>query len=142
MPLTALDPTSALVVIDLQKGIVGLPTVHAMDGILHNARALADAFRGHGLPVVLVNVAGGGQRKQHLPAIGRMRPPLDQALLLQIGQGGAHRLRLHRLGAGEIRGRHAACLVQPGQRRELRPGQFARIGFGAQPAHQLPDRQR
>jgi hypothetical protein len=28
MPLTKLDITAALVVIDLQKGVVGLPTVH------------------------------------------------------------------------------------------------------------------
>jgi hypothetical protein len=28
MPLTKLDTTAALVVIDLQKGVVGLPTVH------------------------------------------------------------------------------------------------------------------
>jgi hypothetical protein len=28
MPLTSLDTTAALILIDLQKGIVGLPTVH------------------------------------------------------------------------------------------------------------------
>ena len=28
MPLTKLDTTATLVVIDLQKGVVGLPTVH------------------------------------------------------------------------------------------------------------------
>jgi nicotinamidase-related amidase len=59
MAITKLDAKTALVLIDLQKGIVGMPTVHAMDAILRNARALADAFRGRGLPVVLVNVAGG-----------------------------------------------------------------------------------
>ena len=30
MPLTKLDTTAALIVIDLQKGIVGLPTVHPL----------------------------------------------------------------------------------------------------------------
>jgi nicotinamidase-related amidase len=59
MAMTELDAKTALILIDLQKGIVGMPTVHAMDGILHNARALADAFRRRGLPVVLVNVTGG-----------------------------------------------------------------------------------
>lgn len=59
MAITELDAKTALILIDLQKGIVGMPTVHAMDGILQNARALAAAFRGRGLPVVLVNVAGG-----------------------------------------------------------------------------------
>ena len=34
MPLTKLDTTPALVVIDLQKGIVGLPTVHPTGEII------------------------------------------------------------------------------------------------------------
>ena len=58
MPLTKLDDTSALVVIDLQKGIVGLPCAHPADEIVGRAARLAGAFRGRGLPVVLVNVAG------------------------------------------------------------------------------------
>jgi nicotinamidase-related amidase len=59
MALTTLDPKTALIVIDLQKGIVALPTVHPIDAVVQQAGALADAFRHHGLPVVLVNVAGG-----------------------------------------------------------------------------------
>ena len=59
MALTTLDAKAALVVIDLQKGIVALPTAHPVAAVVKHARALADAFRGHGLPVVLVNVAGG-----------------------------------------------------------------------------------
>lgn len=59
MALTTLDAKTALVVIDLQKGIVALPTAHPVAAVVKHARALADAFRGHGLPVVLVNVAGG-----------------------------------------------------------------------------------
>src|SRR5487761_1890553 len=58
MPLTKLDTTAALVVIDLQKGIVGLPTVHPAAEIVSRAARLARAFRERGLPVVLVNVAG------------------------------------------------------------------------------------
>lgn len=58
MPITELDPVTALVVIDLQRGIVGYPTVHPMAGVVANAVALARAFRARGLPVVLVNVAG------------------------------------------------------------------------------------
>jgi len=56
MPLTALDPTAALVVIDLQKGIVGLPTVDPAAEIVGRSAQLARAFRERGLPVVLVNV--------------------------------------------------------------------------------------
>src|ERR1700751_4101502 len=59
MPVTTLDPKTALVVIDLQRGIVGLPTVHPTDEIVKQAGALADAFRRHRLPVVLVNLDGG-----------------------------------------------------------------------------------
>jgi nicotinamidase-related amidase len=59
MPVTTLDPKTALVVIDLQKGIVGLPTVHPTNEVVKRARELADAFRRQGLPVVLVNVDGG-----------------------------------------------------------------------------------
>ena len=58
MAATILDPKTALIVIDLQKGIVGLPTAHPASEVVKNASALADAFRSHGLPVVLVNVAG------------------------------------------------------------------------------------
>jgi nicotinamidase-related amidase len=59
MALTTLDARSALIIVDLQKGIVTRPTVHLMSEVLQRAGALADAFRGHGLPVVLVNVSGG-----------------------------------------------------------------------------------
>lgn len=58
MPLTKLDTTAALVVIDVQKGIVGMPTVHPAGEIIGRVAQLARAFREHGLPVVLVNVAG------------------------------------------------------------------------------------
>jgi nicotinamidase-related amidase len=44
MPLTKLD-TAALIVIDLQKGIVGLPTVHPTSEITARAAQLARAFR-------------------------------------------------------------------------------------------------
>jgi len=59
MTITTLDPKTALVVIDLQKGIVALPTAHPVNEVVKHAGELLDAFRSHGLPVVLVNVAGG-----------------------------------------------------------------------------------
>ncbi|MGO9167586.1 MAG: isochorismatase family protein [Candidatus Sulfotelmatobacter sp.] len=58
MPLAKLDTTAALVVIDLQKGIVGMPTVHPAGEVIGRVARLARAFRERGLPVVLVNVAG------------------------------------------------------------------------------------
>jgi nicotinamidase-related amidase len=59
MPVTTLDPTTALIVVDLQAGLAGMPTVHPFDAIVANAARLAGAFRAKKLPVVLVNVAGG-----------------------------------------------------------------------------------
>ena len=59
MALSKLDSQTALLVIDLQKGIVGLPTAHPMHEVVKHAGALAAEFRRRGLPVVLVNVAGG-----------------------------------------------------------------------------------
>ncbi len=58
MPLTKLDATAALIVIDLQKGIVGLSTVHPVGEIVSRAAQIAYAFREQGRPVVLVNVSG------------------------------------------------------------------------------------
>jgi nicotinamidase-related amidase len=59
MALTTLDPNTALIVIDLQKGIVSLPTAHETSGVIAQAQKLLAAFRRHKLPVVLVNVDRG-----------------------------------------------------------------------------------
>lgn len=56
MTATELDPRTALVLIDLQKGIVAAPTVQPAEQIVANATRLATAFRGADLPVVLVRV--------------------------------------------------------------------------------------
>jgi nicotinamidase-related amidase len=58
MPVTALDPNTALIIVDLQQGIVGASFVHPIDTVIEQSRALLRAFRERGLPVVLVNVAG------------------------------------------------------------------------------------
>jgi nicotinamidase-related amidase len=58
MPVTTLDPKTALIVIDLQKGIAALTGAHPMAEIIERSSALAAAFRRRGLPVVLVNATG------------------------------------------------------------------------------------
>jgi nicotinamidase-related amidase len=58
MALTTLDPPTALIVIDLQRGIVNGNFIHPIGDIIDRTRALIDAFREKNLPVVLVNVAG------------------------------------------------------------------------------------
>src|SRR5690348_18375315 len=57
MPVQDLDPRTALVLIDLQKGITAMPTVESGDLIVERAARLARAFRDRGLPVVRVRVA-------------------------------------------------------------------------------------
>ncbi|WP_327268388.1 isochorismatase family protein [Streptomyces sp. NBC_01218] len=58
MTATTLDARTALVVIDLQKGILDLPIIHSGEEIVARAARLAEAFRAKDLPVVLVHVTG------------------------------------------------------------------------------------
>ncbi|HEY9790441.1 MAG TPA: isochorismatase family protein [Candidatus Obscuribacterales bacterium] len=58
MAITTLDPKTALIVVDLQKGVVGRELAHSVQSVVQHAATLADAFRRHELPVVLVNVLG------------------------------------------------------------------------------------
>lgn len=74
MTVTVLDPKSTLIVIDLQRGIVSLPTAHPMHEVLEHVVALTEAFREHGLPVVLVNVAGGAPGRTEQPRGHRELP--------------------------------------------------------------------
>lgn len=58
MTLTAVDPKTALILVDLQKGVVRMAAGQPVEQVLERSAALASTFRRHGLPVVLVNVAG------------------------------------------------------------------------------------
>jgi nicotinamidase-related amidase len=80
MPLTQLDPIAALVVIDMQKGIVGMPTAHPASEIAGRVARLARAFRARDLPVVLVNVAGRAPGR--VDASFTFSPPPDWAELI------------------------------------------------------------
>jgi len=85
--LTALDLNTALIVVDLQKGIVGFSAVHSINGVIARTRALADAFRAHGLPVVLVNVTGGAPGRTEQPRRDMSALPDDFAeLVTELGQ--------------------------------------------------------
>ncbi|TDW54725.1 isochorismatase family protein [Kribbella pratensis] len=58
MSVTTLDPKTALVVIDLQNGVAALPgKPHSTADVIGKTVELADAFRKHDLPVVLVRVS-------------------------------------------------------------------------------------
>ena len=67
MTLSALDARTALIVIDLQKGILALAPADAIAPVVKNAASLAAAFRARQLPVVLVNVAGGAPGRTDQP---------------------------------------------------------------------------
>jgi nicotinamidase-related amidase len=57
MSAITIDERSALVLIDLQKGILALPILLSQDDIKNRARRLAAAFRATALPVVRVKLA-------------------------------------------------------------------------------------
>lgn len=75
MALTALDPNTALIIVDLQKGVVELPLVHPIDPVVERACCLLAAFRQRGLPVVLVNVTGGAPGRTERPRRSEPFPP-------------------------------------------------------------------
>ena len=81
MALTTLDPNTALILIDLQKGIVARDTrpFPSADVVAKGAR-LAKAFRAHKLPVVLVHVTGGAPGRNEQPP--QPTPPPDWAELV------------------------------------------------------------
>jgi nicotinamidase-related amidase len=68
MTVTTLDPKTALVVIDLQAGIVAAPVEpHAAVDVIARTVELATAFRERGLPVVLVRVTGQPDGSDQVP---------------------------------------------------------------------------
>jgi nicotinamidase-related amidase len=78
MAVTTLDPNTALILIDLQKGIVARDArPYPSADVVAKAAALAGAFRTKRLPVVLVHVTGGapGRNEQPKPPA----PPADWA---------------------------------------------------------------
>ncbi len=58
--VTQLDKNTALVLIDLQNGVMGLPLAHPVKDVVTNAARLVVAFRNARLPVVITNVNPGG----------------------------------------------------------------------------------
>jgi nicotinamidase-related amidase len=68
MAVTTLDPNTALLVIDLQKGIVARQTApYPAADVVAKASDLLKAFRTHKLPVVLVHVVGGAPGRNEQP---------------------------------------------------------------------------
>ncbi len=100
MAATKLDTTTALIVIDLQKGLVGMPTAHSVSAVVAQAARLAEAFRRHGLPVVLVNVAGVAPgRTEHARALGAFPDDWTELAAELNPQPGDHRVTKRTWGA-------------------------------------------
>jgi nicotinamidase-related amidase len=81
--ITALDKNTALVVIDLQDGVVKMNTAHPGAAIVRQSARLVEAFRRAGLPIVIVNVvpfgAPGGKVRTQAPGL-----PKDEASQKQM----------------------------------------------------------
>lgn len=100
MPLSTLDKTAALIVIDLQKGLVATPVIHPIDEVIERSAQLAHAFRERGLPVVLVNVAGGAPGRTDVARPEMSIPPDFIELVPHIAQHpGDILITKHRVGA-------------------------------------------
>ncbi|MGY5049890.1 isochorismatase family protein [Streptomyces sp. 900105755] len=88
MPLSALDPVPALILVDLQKGVLRAERPEML-AVIRNAAALAEAFRMRGLPVVLVNVAGGAPGRTDAratrPHTRRLRPENWTEIVPELG---------------------------------------------------------
>ena len=86
MALTTLDPNTALLVVDLQKGIVGMAPAEAIGAVVERAKTLVDAFRAARLPIVLINVVGGApgrtEQSRRLKAIG-----VTQVVVIGVATG-------------------------------------------------------
>ena len=54
--ITQIDPKTALILIDLQKGIVNLPLAGSVQDVLKKSAELIRAFRSKNLPIVIVRV--------------------------------------------------------------------------------------
>ena len=76
MPVTALDPKTALVVIDLQRALSAFPTIHPFAAVVANTAALARAFRRAKLPVVLVTIGFSPDGGDRLAPRTDARPPV------------------------------------------------------------------
>ncbi|MET8811427.1 hydrolase [Streptomyces sp. NPDC004549] len=75
MSVSTLDPRTALVVIDLQRGIVGMQTQpYAADDVVARSVELAHAFRARELPVVLVRVSFAADGADAVPGRTERQP--------------------------------------------------------------------
>ncbi|EGY00478.1 isochorismatase hydrolase [Nitrospirillum viridazoti Y2] len=89
-----------MIVIDLQKGLLAMPGLPPLTGVLRNAADLATAFRRRGLPVVLVTVTGGPPGRTEQRRAPRDLPPDWAELVPELdARPGDHRVEKRTWGA-------------------------------------------
>ena len=86
MPLTFLDPQTALIVVDLQKGLRDIPSLHHIAGVIDYSCQLIKAFRKQKLPVVLINVTGAAPGRTEEPRRHRELPANFSELIPELHQ--------------------------------------------------------
>ena len=86
MAITQLDRIAALIVVDLQKGVVALPTFQPSSEIVSRSAKLAQAFRKRRWPVVLVNVKPGPPSRTQSGIPTRDLPPDWAELVPELEQ--------------------------------------------------------
>lgn len=86
MALTTLDPVTALIVVDLQSGLVGSAFIHPIEEIVARACSLINAFRRRHLPIVLVNVDGVAPGRTERPRHSGPFPDGWTNLLPELGR--------------------------------------------------------
>jgi nicotinamidase-related amidase len=86
MPITTLDPKTALIVLDLQEGIRAFAQGDATNAVFKAAGALTAAFRRHKLPVILVNVDAGAPGRTESPRRAAGFPPEALKFVVELDQ--------------------------------------------------------
>ena len=81
-----IDPTPALIVVDLQKGTLANPMVHDVGTVVSNSVSIIDAFREKGWPVVLASVDGTAPGRNSYGAGGREFPAGWSDLVSELGE--------------------------------------------------------
>ncbi|MCY1703533.1 cysteine hydrolase family protein [Deinococcus sp. SL84] len=67
MPVTKLEPKTALIAVDVQKGTLGMSAQAEAERVVGGTVCLADAFHASGLPVVWVRAVGLPRLRTDLP---------------------------------------------------------------------------
>jgi nicotinamidase-related amidase len=81
-----LDPIAALIIVDLQSGLVGSRFIHPIDDVVMHTCSLIAAFRRHRLPVVLVNVDGVAPGRTERPRHSGLLPDGWTSFLPELGR--------------------------------------------------------